>query len=188
MIWVLLAVALITCFFSFIVQFTVYLWYRKTDNPLVRDQKSVVEYLSGIIGDGLLMPLTNIFAFLTLLSTGFNPSTKLFLMTALSGMFITWAFHYGQQRFKLTNWTMPEVGKWNNMGLYHALFMWSETTFLSLVLIEAGMKFISTGSVESFIWPFLGTLLVLAFFAATFFYDYAFVFKLATRPPTKPKK
>lgn len=188
MILFLLSVALITCFFSFIVQFLVYLRYRSTNNPLVRDQKSVVEYLSGVIGDGLLMPLTNVFAVLTLLAVGFNPSLKLFLASALVGMFVTWVFHYGQQKFKLTNWTMPKVGQWNYLGLYHALFMFAEISFLSLVLIETVYSVWKTESINHFIMPFIGSWAMLALFAGTFFYDYAFVFKRLKKLPTKQKR
>lgn len=188
MTWFLLKIALFTCFFSFVVQFLVYLWYRKINHPLVRNQKSVVEYLSGVIGDGLLMPLTNVFAALTLLAAGFEPSLELFLVSAIGGLLITWTFHYGQQRFKLTNWTMPAVGLWNGLGLYHALFMFSESSFLSLVLIETILSALRTGSVNHFILPFIGSWAMLALFAGTFFYDYAFVLKRLKKPPTKQKR
>lgn len=169
----LIYVGFVTCLFSFWIQTFFYLWYRFVDHELIKNHKSVVHYTSGVIGDGLLVPLTNVFCALTIYSLGNSVSDfSLWPGAFFGGVIITFIFHYYQQKLKLTNWTMPEVGKWNLLGIYHAIFMCFESSFLTytfLVVLKSlyfeGFWFVAYSPVKY-------SFLVLGLFAITFLFDY----------------
>jgi hypothetical protein len=166
-------VFLISCFFSFGVQTLAYFYYKSIKHPLVRAHKSVVHYWSGIIGDGVLVPGVNVFCLMTIYHLGQGLRDFGIWPYALAGgVFITFIFHYYQQRWNLTNWTMPEVGRWNLLGIYHALFMFCESTFLCYSLGAV----ITHGSNSGFTLiigsPLKYSLIVLGIFLITFLYDY----------------
>ncbi len=167
-----LVVGLVTCFFSFGVQFFVYLYYKYIDHKILKIHKSVVHYSSGILGDGLFMPLVNIFCYYTIKALPSVLSIPNLALSLAGGVIITFIFHYGQQRLNLTNWTMPEKGMWNILGIYHALFMFAESTFLTFTLITflSGSTGLSWGS--TFQLPTKYSFLVLGIFLASFLYDY----------------
>lgn len=169
----LIWVGLVTFFFSFLVQFLFYIWYRIHKDSLIEKNKSVVNYSSGIIGDGLCMPLVNIFAVLTLESIKtIVVNSWLIIACFIIGYLVTFLFHYGQAKNKLPNWTMPEVGKWNTLGLYHAFFMFFETSFLAFSLINYLLEY-NFGSGWLFLnSPIIYSFLVLGIFFLTFVYDY----------------
>ena len=165
----LVAVFCITFFLSFGVQAIFYLWYLKHNQDFLKKYQHVFQYTSGIIGDGILVPLINVFAVMTLFSVEVEVSIYAILFVISCGVLTTFIFHYGQQYFRLTNWTMPSVGKWNTLGTYHSFFMLGESSFLSFVLFEflnsRSLSYLPTS-------PMKNGLLVLFIFAATFVYDY----------------
>lgn len=169
----LLKVFLISCFFSFGVQTLAYFYYRSIKHPLIKSHKSVVEYWSGIVGDGVLVPGVNVFCFMTIYYLGNDlRNFNIWPYSLLGGLFITFIFHYYQQRWNLTNWTMPEVGRWNLLGIYHALFMFCESSFLvyTLLTVINGLSVQGTNLlVES---PLKYSLIILGIFLITFLYDY----------------
>lgn len=133
--WII-SIFAITLFFSFGVQSFFYLWYKKYHPEFIKKQKYVFQYISGVVGDGLLVPLVNIFAVSTFdhIKT-FSITGLIIFLTFLGGFLVTYFFHYSQQRFNLTNWTMPKKGVWNLLGLYHAAFMFFESSFLIFTLL-----------------------------------------------------
>lgn len=170
---VILNTALITCFFSFGVQSLFYLYYYLSQSSLIRDYKTVFDYSSGIIGDGLLVPLVNVFAVLSLWQSpgGFN-DYYLWVISLGCGFLITLLMHYGQQRFTLTNWTMPRVGKWNKLGIYHAFFMLFESAFLSYALLSYLRDLITQGPGFTYHAPIKLGIFIFLMFVGTFVYDY----------------
>lgn len=167
----LLIVGLITFFFSFGVQVGFYLWYKYHQHYLVTQYKTVFDYTSGVIGDGLLVPLTNIFAVMTMFSIaeGFLNFER-WLYAGLTGFTITYLFHVGQEYYKLINWTMPKVGHWNLLGTYHAFFMFFESTFLCYILYSYLQSTARDGNFSNYSFSY--SLLVLALFLISFIYDY----------------
>lgn len=160
---------LITLFFSFCVQSLFYLWYRLTNNRILKYQH-VFGYYSGIIGDGLLVPLVNVFAIKTLYDNGLSFNASYAGLGLIGGFLTTFVFHFGQKYFNQINWTMPKKGEWNLLGLYHSIFMFFESSFLCYIL------FIFLDRISSY-WevvysPVGAGLGVLFVFFLTFIYDY----------------
>lgn len=125
---------LLTLFFSFGVQSLFYLYFRCTNNKVLKF-KHVFNYYSGIIGDGILIPLLNVFAVKILLDLNGGFSNELIFLSLIAGIFITFIFHFGQSYFNQINWTMPQKNQWNILGLYHCIFMFFESSFLVFTLL-----------------------------------------------------
>lgn len=164
----ILQVGFITFVFSFGVQAAFYYYYKFTNNSLIKKHKAVMQYTSGVIGDGILMPLTNIFAVLALNSQKIVIEPYTLLFSIIGGIITVFIFHYGQEYYNLKNWTMPDTGLWNLLGVYHAVFMFAESSFLCFVLInwvQKGFYSISSHAI------YVGFLVMFVFFI-TFVYDY----------------
>lgn len=172
-IFILILTFFVTLFLSFGVQFGFYLWYKKNNPDFLKKYQHVLQYWSGLLGDGLFVPLINVFAVLTLNQIApLEINFQTIILSFLGGLIITFLFHFGQQHYKLINWTMPEVGNWNLLGLYHAIFMFFESSFLIFTLISFiiytnnyGLSIVSNSPIK---YGFL----VLFIFFVTFVYDY----------------
>lgn len=169
----LFLVALVTFIFSFGVQTLFYARYALGDRKIIREQKSLFAYKSGLIGDGLLIPLANVFAWVLLKQLTPWQVGLLFLVgCTLWGLLITFLFHWAQQRFRLTNWTMPQSGHWTLLGVYHAIFMFSEITFLSFVMFNYISQLLNPVANSVSRSPLFFALAILFLFFVTFVHDY----------------
>lgn len=168
----LIWVAVITCFFSFGVQCGFYLFFRLKGDPIIKKYKTVVNYTSGMIGDGLLVPLVNVFAFLTLSQIGHTRiRADIGILGLSTGLAVTFIAHWGQKRFDQRNWTMTEKGIWNNLGLYHAFFMFFESSFLGYTLFYY-LNYLFNPQPNMVFSPFWYAIVILLLFAASFIFDY----------------
>ncbi|MBI4040081.1 hypothetical protein HY389_01865 [Candidatus Daviesbacteria bacterium] len=169
----LLAVAFTTLFFSFIIQAMFLFYYKITDSATAREYKNVFDYMSGIFGDGILVPITNVAIVQAL---NFIPKAYFDIITWLYaialGFGVVVVAHWIQKQFSLTNWTMPQVGKWNSLGFYHAIFMFFESTFLSYALIVYVKRLIHFGPSVVIDSPIKFAILSMVLFFVSFAYDY----------------
>ena len=134
--WLLLgSVFAATVFFGFIVQAigNVYLNWRA--DPIVSEYRTTLTYTSAVIGDGLLIPLANVFITSQLVAWRRRPRAAEIVGAILGAGVVTVVVHLYQAVNALLNWTMVKPFDWSPLGYYHALFMWSE---LSLVLFFWG--------------------------------------------------
>lgn len=165
----LLWVFLLTLMFSFGVQSLTFFYYHVQGNQLIHKHKSVFHYLSGLLGDGVLLPLANVFAYLSLESLGQSLNNMaIWSLALLGGLVVTFIFHLGQQRSRSTNWTMPKVGLWNLLGVYHVIFMFAESTLLLYTLLSV----VEVSPTQIWFSDFKYVLLMLGLFFGTFVYDY----------------
>lgn len=166
----LVASALVTCFFSFLVQVGFYYYWLFKKRHFLKNHTHVFNYLSGVIGDAVLIPLTNVFALLILIQTGGLRILLGQLVAALLAGLLTFLFfHLCQQYFKQINWTMPRLGSWNILGLYHAIFMFLESSFLWYTLFSyLRARNLSLQVTDYFAKGWL----MLFLFSLTFVYDY----------------
>lgn len=168
----LILVGSVTCILSFGVQCGFFVLYKLTGNPIIKNYKHVFSYTSGVIGDGLLVPLVNIFAFLTLTQIGHTiPRLDILILGLIMGFGVTFIAHWGQRKYDQKNWTMLKRGEWNNLGLYHAIFMFLESSFLGYTLIFY-IDYLFNPNSEAVFTPFWYAIFVLLLFALTFIFDY----------------
>ena len=129
--WLLLAsVFFATLFFGFIVQAAgnVYLNWRA--DPLVSEFRTTLTYTSAVFGDGLLIPLANVFMTSQLVAWRRVPRMTEVVGAILGAGIVTVVVHLYQAVNVLLNWTMTRPFEWTPLGYYHALFMWTELTFV----------------------------------------------------------
>ena len=67
---------------------------------------------------------------------------------------------------------MPQVGKWNHLGLYHAIFMFLESSFLVFTLITYVQYLENNGSGVIYNSPIKYGFLMLFIFFVSFVHDY----------------
>lgn len=108
------------------------LYLLAIDHPLVLQFRTVLSYKSAILGDGVLLPIVNMIAVAFLLKNWEYVGKKLFQGALLLGMGVTVWFHVNQAMQGLVNWAMPTPWQWNILGLWHAVYMFSVASLLSL--------------------------------------------------------
>ncbi len=129
--WLLMAIVfLVTAFFGFLVQAigNVYLNWRA--DPLVHEYRATLSYTSAVIGDGILIPLVNVFMTTQLVLWRRRPSLAEVGGVVLAGGIMTGAVHLYQALNDLRNWAMPAPFEWTPIGYYHSAFMWAEMSFV----------------------------------------------------------
>jgi hypothetical protein len=129
--WLLLAgVFFATMFFAFVVQAAgnVYLNWRA--DPIVTEYRTTLTYTSAVIGDGLLVPLVNVLMTSQLVAWRRKPRGAEIVGAVLGAAVMTVGVHLYQAVNALLNWTMTRPFEWTPLGYYHALFMWTELTFV----------------------------------------------------------
>lgn len=129
--WLLLAVVfLITALFGFVVQALGNVYLRWRMDPLVTEYRATLSYTSAIVGDGVLIPLVNVFMTGQLALWRRRPNVREVAGAILGAAFITTVVHIYQATQDLRNWTMTKPWDWTPLGYYHGMFMWAEISFV----------------------------------------------------------
>lgn len=165
-----------TWLLSFGYQLAFFSYYRFFENPILSSGRNVFSYYSGVVGDGIILPMVNILIFLLLKDIGAHLSMRKFLSFLGLGLLLTVAIHLFQATSNLTNWAMPEPFVWSGIGRFHFFFMWWEFSFLFFALSEVMRNW---RDVTTNAWHFtlLGlTWLGIGAFVASFIIDYAPIF------------
>lgn len=129
--WLLLATVYVATFLlGFIVQAAgnVYLNWRA--DPIVSEYRTTLSYTSAVFGDGLLVPLVNVAMTSQLVAWRRRPRLTEIAGAVLGAGVITVGVHLYQAVNALLNWTMTRPFEWTPLGYYHALFMWTELSFV----------------------------------------------------------
>lgn len=129
--WLLLAlVFLATAFFAFWVQAIGNIYLRWRADPLVTEYRATLSYTSAVIGDGVLIPLVNVFMTSQLALWRRRPNLREIAGPILGSALITVGVQIYQATQDLRNWTMTSPWNWTPLGYYHALFMYAEISFV----------------------------------------------------------
>jgi hypothetical protein len=91
-----------------------------------------LNYQSSVFGDGIIVPIVNMFAAYFILENKEFLRRKTLRNAILLGFLITIYFHLNQAIRGLVNWAMPAPWKWNELGAFHAGYMLLATSFISL--------------------------------------------------------
>ncbi len=102
------------------------------NDPLVANFRSSLSYKSSIFGDGVILPIINMFALWFLLENNQIIKKKMIRTAVFLGVLITLYFHINQAARGLVNWAMPVPWEWNLLGSFHAGYMFLAASFISL--------------------------------------------------------
>ncbi len=127
------------------IQLSYYLWRKHQDKHAFAGQKTLLNYYTGYLGDGIIVPLINTLIFYVIYKIGTNINWTLILSMFSCGLVLDVLAHYFQGKFKLTNWSMPKPFSWNFAGYWHMVsfpiqmgyimfFFWIVAGNLSLAL------------------------------------------------------
>lgn len=130
--YVVLWVGAATFFFGFFAGALLNVYLIAVHSPLVTEFRASLNYKSAIFGDGIILPIVNMIVAYYLLQHKSFIKKRILNSAFLSGAIITVYFHVNQAVHGLVNWTMPQPWQWNILGVWHALYMFSVASLLSL--------------------------------------------------------
>jgi len=131
----IIAVGIATFFFGFGLGAILNIYLLAINSPLVLNFRGSLTFISSILGDGIILPVVSMLAVSFLLNNKEFVNKLTIILGLISGLLITIYFHAVQGIEKLVNWSMPVPWHWNFLGLWHAIYMFSVTSLLSLYLI-----------------------------------------------------
>lgn len=138
--WMLLvAVFATTLFLGFGVQAAGSLYLRWAESPIVTHYRTTLSYTSAIVGDAFLIPLVNVFVTSQLWEWRRRPGSRDVGAALFGGAFLTIAVHLYQAANDLLNWTMLAPYRWTALGYFHAMFMFSELSFVLFFWGQVGL-------------------------------------------------
>lgn len=121
-----------TFFFGFGAGAMLNAYLISVQSPLVTEHRGSLNYISSIIGDGLLLPAVNMVAVSFLIAQRVRIDATTLAVAVTLGVAITIYFHVVQAVRGLVNWTMPRPWRWNVLGVWHAAYMLTVCTLLAL--------------------------------------------------------
>lgn len=131
-VYLILGVGFATFFFGFAAGAFLNLYLLAIDSPLVSHLRSSLSFKSAIFGDGIVLPIVNMIAMAFILKHAKAVKKNIVNLALFSGFFVTLYFHVNQATQGLVNWAMPTPWHWNILGAWHAAYMFSVASFLSV--------------------------------------------------------
>lgn len=135
-------------------------------------QHTVFAYHSGVLGDGILIPVVNVGGFVVLRYLAATIQWRRLPLYAFLGLLTATTAFLVQANLDLVNWSMPLAYHWSDVGQFHFFVMWAEVAYLYLVLATAVNNW-SDLRQDLIAWRgFWAGLFGLVLFAATLAADY----------------
>ncbi len=97
-------------------------------------EPTVFSYLSGVVGDGILLPVANLGAFLVMRQLWPNIRWQRLPLYVLLGLATAFACFLAQAGLGVVNWSMPSPYEWSPVGRFHFLVMWAEVSYLYVAM------------------------------------------------------
>ena len=119
-------------FFGFGAGAVLNLYLNAINHPLVVQFRSALTYKSAIIGDGIILPVIGMVCASFILRERDLITKKVMRWALVSATAITAWFHITQGLDGMVNWAMPTPWRWNFLGLWHAIYMFSMAALFSL--------------------------------------------------------
>lgn len=132
-----------TFFFGFFAGAAFSFYLTTIHSMMFAGLRTSLQFKSAIFGDGIILPLANMFAASFLINHKKIILQKVIRNSVILGFVVTLYFHLNQAMNKLVNWAMPTPWHWNFLGLWHAIYMFSVCTFLSLFYLTI-FRFVKT--------------------------------------------
>lgn len=130
--YIVASVGLATFVFGFFAGAVLNYYLILINSPLVANFRASLDYQSSIFGDGIILPVINMFGAYFVLRNKEFLRRRVLRNALFFGLLITIYFHINQAMRGLVNWAMPEPWKWTELGAFHAGYMLLATSFISL--------------------------------------------------------
>lgn len=132
-------VAVATLVLGFVTQAAGSFYLRWTADPIVSHYRTTLSYTSALVGDGLLLPLVNVFITGQLWEWRRRPHWSEVTLALFAGAVLTVGLHLYQAANALLNWTMLAPYSWTPLGYVHAAFMFTELSFVIFFWGQVGL-------------------------------------------------
>lgn len=139
--FILILIAILSLVMNWGVQLSYYLWKKRKNKRTFAGQKTLLDYYTGYIGDGAIVPIINVLIYYVILIIseerkigvigGIGGGRGLFLALVV-GLAIDILAHYLQGKLKLINWSMPRPFRWNFAGYWHMFSFPIQIAYLAL--------------------------------------------------------
>ncbi|EKD65333.1 MAG: hypothetical protein ACD_50C00117G0015 [uncultured bacterium] len=124
-----------TFFFGFGAGAILNIFLLAINSPLVLQFRTSLMYISSILGDGIILPVVNMIAVSFLFKNQILLGKSAVILGLFFGFLVTSYFHVSQALQGLVNWSMPKPWEWNFLGAWHAFYMFSVASLLSVFYI-----------------------------------------------------
>lgn len=125
----------LTFFFGFGAPAILNLYLLSNNSPLVLHFRSSLNYISAILGDGIILPGVNMVVVSSLFKNQEFLKRPIVSLGLFFGLVVTVFFHILQASSGLVNWAMPKPWQWNFLGIWHAVYMLSVASLLSVYFL-----------------------------------------------------
>jgi hypothetical protein len=98
---------------------------------------TVFNYLSGVLGDGILIPAANVFAYSLLRQLRPVIRWQRMPLYVALGFITAYAAFMAQAGIGATNWSMPYPYHWSAVGQVHFFVLWAEVSYLYVAFAVA---------------------------------------------------
>ncbi|MDQ5823722.1 MAG: hypothetical protein M3441_05840 [Chloroflexota bacterium] len=106
------------------------------DHPLIKEHRPTLTFRSAIWGDGVILPVVNCLMINAFRQWRPRLTGRTAVPSIIGGSLISLAFHIGQGRNGMVNWTMTRPWRWNALGYYHFIYMATQFTYMSLYVLQ----------------------------------------------------
>ena len=134
--------------------------------------RTVFDYHSGVLGDGLILPALNVASLALLRSLAHAIPWRRLPLYVLLGAATALASFLLQAHWDLTNWSMPAPFLWSPVGQVHFFVLSGEMAFLYLALATAINNFSALRSLPHARLAFLAAWAGVILFAVSLAADY----------------
>ncbi|MBI1919201.1 hypothetical protein HYS29_01290 [Candidatus Microgenomates bacterium] len=129
---IVVATGFLTFFFGFGAGAILNFYLLAINHPLATEYRSILTYISAILGDGIILPIINMIAMAFFLKNREYLAVTTLRLALVAGLIVTLYFNIGQAINGVVNWAMPAPWHWNFIGLWHGIYMFCVASFLSL--------------------------------------------------------
>jgi len=98
---------------------------------------TVFNYYSGMLGDGILIPAANVFAYSLLRQMRPVIRWQRLPLYAALGFITAYAAFMAQAGLGAANWSMPVPYRWSTVGQVHFFVLWAEVSYLYVAFAVA---------------------------------------------------
>ena len=98
---------------------------------------TVFNYMSGVLGDGILIPAANVFAYSLLKQLRPVIRWQRLPLYAALGFITAYAALMAQAGLGAVNWSMPAPYHWSAVGQVHFFVLWTEVSYLYVAFAAA---------------------------------------------------
>lgn len=135
--YIIAGVGLATFLFGFGAGAVLNFYLLFTHSTLFGNLRTTLDYKSSIFGDGIVLPIINMFAAYFVLRNKEFLRKKVIRNAIFLGLLTTIYFHINQAARGLVNWAMPTPWHWNILGSLHAAYMFLTASFVGLFYLVA---------------------------------------------------